>query len=75
MFFLTNVITHFQVLSVTFIECRQHVNKRNILQKKLFWEKCGVYETYVPDNDTDEVMLVWSFKATLCNLTALKNET
>ncbi len=29
-FFLTNIVTHFQVLSVTFTECGQNVNKHDI---------------------------------------------
>ncbi len=50
MFFLMDVVTHFQVLSVTFIECRQTINKHDISQMKLFWEKMGgVYVTYVAD--------------------------
>ncbi len=40
MFFLTNVVTHFQVLSVTFTEYGKNVNKCDISQIKLFWEKC-----------------------------------
>ncbi len=38
-FFSTNAVTHFQVLSVTFIEYGQNVNEHHISWIELFWEK------------------------------------
>ncbi len=47
--FLTNIVAHFQVLSVMFIEYGQNVNKHNRLshRQSYFRKMCGVYVTYV----------------------------
>ncbi len=37
--FLTNLVTHFQLLSARFIECGQNVNKHDISWIKLLGEK------------------------------------
>ena len=46
MFFLTNIVTHFQPLSVTFIEYGQNVNKHYIsIDKTILGKMGGVYVT------------------------------
>ncbi len=40
-FFLNNIFTHFQVLSVTFIEYGQNVNIHDISQIKIFGGEMG----------------------------------
>ncbi len=49
-FFLTNVVTHFQLLSVTIIDFGLNANKHDISWIKLFWGKNG-YKTHVADVD------------------------
>ncbi len=71
MFFLTNVATHFQVLSATFIEYRQNVNKHDIYfsqnssDKAILGKIHWIYLTYVADDGKGQWhdgTLVWSFK-------------
>ncbi len=50
-FFLTSIITHFQVLSVKFSEYARNVNKHNISDKAILGKMCGVYVTNVADAD------------------------
>ncbi len=43
MFFLTNIVTHFQVLFVTFIEYGQNINKHDIIiDKAILGKMCGI---------------------------------
>ncbi len=68
MFVLTNIVTHFHLLPVTFFEYGQNVNKRDISQIKLFFFKmCLVYVTYVADltKGNDIATLLWFFKMEL----------
>ncbi len=53
MLFLTN-LTHIQVLSVTFIEYGQNVNKHNISDKAMWGKMGGVYVTCVADADKQQ---------------------
>ncbi len=58
------MLSHFQVLSVVFIEYGQNVNK-HILSKGISGKMCGVNVTYVADVSKGQlhvVTLVWSFK-------------
>ncbi len=47
----TNAVTHFQLLSVMFIEDGQNVNKQYLIDKAILGKMCKVYVTYVADID------------------------
>ncbi len=54
-------VTHFQLLSLTFIEYGQNVNKHCISQIKLFWEKWAgfmqpMWSMLTKDNDSNTGM-------------------
>ncbi len=51
MFFFTNAITHFQLLSVMFIEYGQNVNKQYFKDKAILGKMDGVYVTFEADVD------------------------
>ncbi len=50
-FFSANAVTHFQVLSVTFIEYGQNVKKTFLMDKAILGKMGGVYVTYAVDVD------------------------
>ncbi len=51
MVFMTKVVTHFQILSVMFIEYRQNLNTRYLINKAVLEKMGGVYVTYVANVD------------------------
>ncbi len=50
-FFLINVVTHSQLLSVTFIEQGQNVNKQYLIDKAIVGKMGEVYVAYEADVD------------------------
>ncbi len=51
MFFLTNVVTHFQLCSATYIEYGKCKRTQYFIDKAILGKMCGVYVTYMANVD------------------------